>query len=166
MTLKLVRESREVMKRHPRLREGSAVAVEPLAETGTLPEGHSLHTLNNQGGNYSSHMDFHLSDGLCDGSVNKGCLSIRFVCMGTHKALLSACVVRRTALDDNGAASRRQHWRRPCSTWDFVSSSFSRAPKSAPLGKGRTGGRLMAGGSDLAAGPHCKRIGPLIVQSR
>ena len=86
-----VREAREIMKRHPQLREELAIAVELLAETGTLPDGYSLHALDNPGGNYNGHMDFHLSDGLCDVvvlyAVNKGRLLIRFVRMGTHNDL-------------------------------------------------------------------------------
>lgn len=79
------------MRQHPQIKEELAVAVEVLSETGTLPEGYSLHELDNPSGNYNGHMDFHLSDGLVDVVVlcvmHKGRMVIRFVRMGTHEEL-------------------------------------------------------------------------------
>lgn len=86
-----VRDVRAVVRQHPQIRDELAVAVEVLSETGTLPEGYSLHELDNPGGNYNGHMDFHLSDGLVDVVVlrvmHKGRMVIRFVRMGTHEEL-------------------------------------------------------------------------------
>ena len=86
-----LRDARSVIRRHPQIKEELAVAVELLAEAGRLPEGYALHELSNPGGNYNGHMDFHLSDGLCDVVVlcvmHEGRATIRFVRMGTHDEL-------------------------------------------------------------------------------
>ena len=86
-----IRDVRAVVRQHPQIKEELAVAVEVLSETGTLPEGYFLHELDNPGGNYNGHMDFHLSDGLVDVVVHcvmhKGRMVIRFVRMGTHEEL-------------------------------------------------------------------------------
>ena len=86
-----IRDVRAVTRQHPQIKEELAVAVEALSETGALPEGYFLHELDNPGGNYNGHMDFHLSDGLVDVVVlcvmHKGHMVIRFVRMGTHEEL-------------------------------------------------------------------------------
>lgn len=86
-----IRDVRAVARQHPQIKEELAVAVEVLSETGTLPEGYSLHELDNPGDNYNGHMDFHLLDGLVDVVVlcvmHKGRMVIRFVRMGTHEEL-------------------------------------------------------------------------------
>lgn len=86
-----IRDVRAVVRQHPQIKEELAVAVEVLSGAGTLPEGYSLHELDNPGGNYNGHMDSHLSDGLVDVVVlcvmHKGRMVIRFVRMGTHEEL-------------------------------------------------------------------------------
>lgn len=86
-----LRDVKRIARNHPQIKEELAVAVEVLSETGTLPQGYALHELDNPGGNYNGHMDFHLSDGLVDVVVlcvmHDRRLVIRFVRMGSHEEL-------------------------------------------------------------------------------
>lgn len=91
-----LRDVRAIKRVHPEIVEELAEAVEELSRTGALPAGYALHELDNPGGNYNGHMDFHLSDGAVDVVVLcmmvKKQLVIRFVRMGTHEELFRGAV--------------------------------------------------------------------------
>lgn len=80
-----------VVRRHPWIKREFATALRELAESGELPESYGAHVLNNPGGNYNGHIDFHLSVGAVDVVVlylpHKSNPIIRFVRMGTHSEL-------------------------------------------------------------------------------
>ena len=80
-----------VVRRHPWIKREFATALHELAESGELPESYGAHILNNPGGNYNGHIDFHLSDGAVDVVVlylpHKSNPIIRFVRMGIHSEL-------------------------------------------------------------------------------
>ena len=80
-----------VVRRHSWIKREFATALRGLAESGELPESYGAHILNNPGGNYNGHIDFHLSDGAVDVVVlylpHKSNPIIRFVRMGSHGEL-------------------------------------------------------------------------------
>lgn len=80
-----------VVRRHPWVRREFTAALRELAESGELPKSYGAHALNNPGGNYNGHIDFHLSDGAVDVIVlylpHRSNPTIRFVRMGTHGEL-------------------------------------------------------------------------------
>lgn len=79
------------MRLHPSLKPEFESALRELAESGTVSEEYSPHRLDRPGGNYSGHIDFHLSDGETDVTVlflpHKTNPVIRFVRMGPHRLL-------------------------------------------------------------------------------
>lgn len=80
-----------ITKRYPRIKAEFKVAVTELAKTGAVPPEYNPHELNNLGGNYNGHMDFHLSGGLVDVVVlympHKTNPIIRLVRIGSHDDL-------------------------------------------------------------------------------
>lgn len=86
-----VEDYKRTMRAHPELKKDFLAAVRELAATGAVPPEYSPHVLDNPGGNYNRHVDFHLSDGVVDVVVlympHKTNPSIRFVRMGTHEEL-------------------------------------------------------------------------------
>lgn len=80
-----------VMRRHPQLREEFKTAIDELMHCGRVPDSYGPHVLDNPGGNYNAHWDFHLSDGLVDVIVlympHKTNPVIRLVRMGSHDEL-------------------------------------------------------------------------------
>ncbi|WP_455139966.1 type II toxin-antitoxin system YafQ family toxin [Thermophilibacter sp.] len=80
-----------VTRQHPRIREELRAAMVELADCGALPDAYRPHVLDNPGGNYNGHIDFHLSDGAVDVVVlylpHRTNPVIRFVRMGTHGEL-------------------------------------------------------------------------------
>ncbi len=89
--LQFQRDYRSVMRRHPELKQDFLTAVRELTQTGRVSEQYRPHMLDNPGGNYNGHMDFHLSDGKTDVIVlyvpHKTNPVIRLVRMGSHKEL-------------------------------------------------------------------------------
>ncbi len=81
----------KTVKRHPKIRAEFKAAVAELAKNGTVPPEYNPHELNNQGGNYNGHIDFHLLDGRVDVVVlympHKSNPIIRLVRMGSHNEL-------------------------------------------------------------------------------
>lgn len=79
------------MRAHPELLEDFKAAVRELIATGTVPAEYMPHALSTVGGNYSGHIDFHLSDGRVDIIVlylpHKTNPTIRLVRMGPHPLL-------------------------------------------------------------------------------
>ena len=79
-----VLDYQRVVRRHPWI-------LRELAESGELPESYGAHLLDNPGGNYNGHIDFHLSDGAVDVVVlylpHRSNPIIRFVRMGSHDEL-------------------------------------------------------------------------------
>ncbi|MDN0055219.1 type II toxin-antitoxin system RelE/ParE family toxin [Collinsella ihumii] len=57
---------RRVMREHPELKPEFRAAVRELMQTGSVSEQYRPHVLQNPGGNYNGHIDFHLSDGKTD----------------------------------------------------------------------------------------------------
>lgn len=86
-----VEDYKRTMRVHPELKPEFAAAVRELIATGTLPPEYQPHKLNNPGGNYNGHIDFHLSNGAVDVVVlhmpHKTNPVIRFVRMGSHDEL-------------------------------------------------------------------------------
>lgn len=86
-----IADYKRVMQRHPELKREFNVAMHELAERGELSESYGSHVLDNPGGNYNGHIDFHLSDGVVDVVVlylpHKANPVIRFVRMGSHAEL-------------------------------------------------------------------------------
>lgn len=86
-----VNDYKRVTRAHPWVKKEFLVAVRELMESGALPETYGAHILDNPGGNYNGHVDFHLSDGAVDVIVlylpHKTNPEIRFVRMGTHDEL-------------------------------------------------------------------------------
>ena len=86
-----------VMKRHPRLRGEFKEAVSELMRTGAVPNEYGPHELSNPGGNYTGHIDFHLSDGMVDVVVlympHKSNPIIRLVRMGSHDELFQGPLI-------------------------------------------------------------------------
>ncbi len=82
---------KRVIRRHPHLRSELQAAIEELAAHGAVPPQYNPHILNNPGGNYNAHWDFHLSDGLVDVVVlympHRSNPVIRLVRMGSHDEL-------------------------------------------------------------------------------
>lgn len=82
---------KRVMRNHPHLKPAFRAALDELMATGTVPASYSPHPLTNQGGNYTGHIDFHLSDGDVDVIVlympHKTNPVIRLVRMGSHREL-------------------------------------------------------------------------------
>lgn len=90
------RDFRRVVRRHPWIRAELDAAARELAVNGELPESYGAHLLDNPGGNYNGHVDFHLSDGKVDVVVlylpHRSNPEIRFVRMGTHEELFEGPV--------------------------------------------------------------------------
>lgn len=86
-----ITDYRRVTRRHPLIKRELSAAIRELSESGALPESYGAHVLDNPGGNYNGHVDFHLSDGKVDVVVlylpHKSNPVIRFVRMGTHGEL-------------------------------------------------------------------------------
>lgn len=86
-----VSDYRRVIRLHPHIRAELKAAVAELMARGEVPEGYRPHVLNNPGGNYNGHIDFHLSDGQADVLVlylpHKTNPVIRLVRMGSHDEL-------------------------------------------------------------------------------
>lgn len=82
---------KRVMRAHPELLGEFKAAAAELAAHGRVPEQYRPHELVNPGGNYSGHIDFHLSDGLVDVIVlylpHRTNPIIRLVRMGAHGEL-------------------------------------------------------------------------------
>lgn len=82
---------KNVKRRYPEVIAEFKSAVAELAATGTVPDSYNPHPLNNFGGNYNGHYDFHLSDGKVDVVVlylpHKTNPSIRLVRIGAHSDL-------------------------------------------------------------------------------
>lgn len=80
-----------VMRRYPYLRDEFKAAVAELMAHGRVPDSYQPHVLDNPGGNYNAHWDFHLSNGLVDVVVlyvpHKTNPIVRLVRMGTHDEL-------------------------------------------------------------------------------
>ncbi|WEV46798.1 type II toxin-antitoxin system YafQ family toxin [Bifidobacterium sp. ESL0690] len=78
-------------RRYPFLVAELQAAIEELAQYGEVPSGYRPHPLNNPGGNYNGHIDFHLSDGEVDVVVlylpHKSNPIIRLVRIGEHAQL-------------------------------------------------------------------------------
>lgn len=85
------RDYKRVVHVYPWIKREFIAAVRELMTSGTLPESYKAHVLDNPGGNYNRHMDFHLSDGQVDVVVlympHKTNPEIRLVRMGTHDEL-------------------------------------------------------------------------------
>lgn len=79
------------IKKYPHLKKEFKEAVSELMKTGTVPAQYRPHELNNLGGNYKGHLDFHLSEGKIDVVVlylpHKTNPVIRLVRMGSHDEL-------------------------------------------------------------------------------
>lgn len=86
-----VEDYKRTMREYPQLKKEFEAAVRELAANGVLPAEYGAHELNNPGGNYNGHIDFHLSDGAVDVVVlykpHKTNPVIRFVRMGKHSEL-------------------------------------------------------------------------------
>ena len=86
-----VLDYQRVVRRHPWIRHEFATALRELAENGELPESCGAHVLDNPGGNYNGHIDFHLSDRVVDVIVlylpHRSNPVIRLVRMGSHDEL-------------------------------------------------------------------------------
>ena len=82
---------RRITRQHPQIKRELNAAIHELSENGELPDSYGAHLLDNPGGNYNGHVDFHLSDGKVDVVVlyllHKTNPVIRFVRMGTHGEL-------------------------------------------------------------------------------
>ena len=82
---------KRVMRKYPNLKSEFKTAVSELASNGAVPASYRPHMLQNPGGNYNGHIDFHLSDGLVDVVVlylpHKTNPIIRLVRMGSHDEL-------------------------------------------------------------------------------
>lgn len=82
---------RRVMRKHPELKPEFQAAVRELMQSGNVSEQYRPHVLQNPGGNYNGHVDFHLSDGKTDVVVlyvpHKTNPQIRLVRMGSHDEL-------------------------------------------------------------------------------
>lgn len=87
---------RRVTRRYPHIKRELSAAIRELAANGELPKAYGAHVLDNPGGNYNGHIDFHLSDGSVDVVVlylpHKTNPMIRFVRMGTHEELFQGSV--------------------------------------------------------------------------
>lgn len=85
------RDYKRVTRSHPWIKREFATVVKEFMLNGTLPESYGAHVLDNPGGNYNGHIDFHLSDGRVDVVVlympHKTNPEIRFVRMGSHDEL-------------------------------------------------------------------------------
>ncbi len=55
-----------VVRAHPGIKAEFKAAVAELIKHGIVSAEYNPHELSNPGGNYNSHIDFHLSDGLID----------------------------------------------------------------------------------------------------
>lgn len=79
---------RRIMRMYPQLKKELASALEELHLHGKLPAEYGAHILDNPGGNYNGHVDFHISDGLVDVIVlympHKTNPVIRLVRIGSH----------------------------------------------------------------------------------
>lgn len=80
-----------VIRAHPGIKTEFKAAVGELSKNGRVPAEYNPHELNNPGGNYNGHVDFHLCDGLVDVVVlympHKTNPIIRLVRMGSHAEL-------------------------------------------------------------------------------
>ncbi|WEV65845.1 MULTISPECIES: type II toxin-antitoxin system YafQ family toxin [unclassified Bifidobacterium] len=78
-------------RRYPYLVAELQSAIDELAQNGKVSSGYRPHPLNNPGGNYNGHIDFHLSDGEVDVVVlylpHKSNPVIRLVRIGEHAQL-------------------------------------------------------------------------------
>lgn len=85
------RDYKRVARSHPWIKKEFASAARELMLNGVLPESYGAHMLDNPGGNYNGHIDFHLSDGRVDVVVlympHMSNPEIRFVRMGSHEEL-------------------------------------------------------------------------------
>lgn len=82
---------RNFKRNHPELKKELKNVLEQLQKTGTVSSSYNPHILDNFGGNYNGHMEFHLSDGKVDVLVlympHKTNPKIRLVRIGSHKEL-------------------------------------------------------------------------------
>lgn len=82
---------RKVKRSHPHIVPELKAAIEELAINGKVSPCYHPHSLENQGGNYNGHINFHLSDGEVDVVVlylpHKTNPQIRLVRIGTHSDL-------------------------------------------------------------------------------
>lgn len=87
---------RHVMREHPELKPEFQAAVRELMQTDSVSEQYRPHMLQNPGGNYSGHIDFHLSVGKTDVTVlyipHKTNPIIHLVRMGSHDELFHSRV--------------------------------------------------------------------------
>lgn len=71
-------------------------ALPQIQEFGRVPAEYNPHVLDNPGGNYNGHFEFHLAEGVFDVLViympHKSNSSIRFVRMGPHSDLFGGPV--------------------------------------------------------------------------
>ena len=80
----------ELSRVHPELMDDLDDAIEYLREQGELPEGYRPHVLDNPGGNYNGHWEFHLAgdiDVLVLYWKRDGHTVIRMVRIGAHAEL-------------------------------------------------------------------------------
>lgn len=80
----------ELSRTHPELMDNLDDAIACLQEDGELPDGCRLHVLDNPGGNYNGHWEFHLAgdiDVLVLYWKRAGRTVIRMVRIGTHAGL-------------------------------------------------------------------------------
>lgn len=86
-----IADYKRVMRHHPELKREFNAAMRELAERGELSGSYGAHLLDNPGGNYNGHIDFHLSEGTVDVVVlyllHRTNPVIRFVHMGSHAEL-------------------------------------------------------------------------------
>ena len=86
-----VSDYRRTVRSHPHIKAEFKAAVAELMANGKVPESYRPHVLDNPGGNYNGHIDFHLCDGEVDVLVlylpHKTNPIIRLVRMGSHKEL-------------------------------------------------------------------------------
>lgn len=82
---------KELKREHAWLISYLRAAIKLLAENGELPSEYNDHLLDNPGGNYNGHNEFHLADGVVDVLVlykkRETHLTIRLVRIGTHDQL-------------------------------------------------------------------------------
>ncbi|KAB5607459.1 type II toxin-antitoxin system YafQ family toxin [Bifidobacterium jacchi] len=54
----------KLSRKHPELMDDLDDAIDYLQEYGELPEGYTPHVLDNSGGNYNGHWEFHLAGNI------------------------------------------------------------------------------------------------------
>ncbi len=87
------KDYKRITRKHKDIVSEFLVAVNQLRVEGKVSAEYKPHVLNNFGGNYNGHVDFHLSDGKVDVIVlympHKTNPSIRLVRMGSHDELFA-----------------------------------------------------------------------------